>query len=213
MSKPRLIVADDHSMFVDGLRALLEAEVDLIETVGDGRALIEAVDRLDPDIVVVDVSMPRLNGLDATRELKKSFPAVKVIVLTMHTDRKLAESAFRAGADGFVVKQSASDELLTAIREVERNRYYLTPRVAKDVLSAFMELNPTAPGGDPLTARQREVLQLIAEGCTAKEIAKELNVSPKTAEAHRYAIMKELDLHTTAELTRYAIQQGLVSLD
>jgi DNA-binding NarL/FixJ family response regulator len=213
MSKPRLIVADDHSMFVDGLRVLLESEVDLVETVGDGRALLEAVDRIDPDIVVVDISMPRLNGLDATRELKKSFPAVKVIVLTMHTDRKLAESAFRAGADGFVVKQSAADELLTAIREVEQNRYYLTPRVAKDVLSAFIERSPTASGGDQLTARQREVLQLIAEGCTAKEIGKELNVSPKTAEAHRYAIMKELDLHTTAELTRYAIQQGLVSLD
>lgn len=213
MTKPRVIIADDHSMFVDGISKLLQPEVDLVETVEDGRALLAAVARVEPDIVVADISMPKLNGLDATKELKKDYPDTKVIILTMHASVQFAESAFRAGANGYVVKHCAVTELIAAIREVQMGRYYLTPLVARDVLTFFMERVPTRQRADILTPRQREVVQLVAEGYTVKGIAAQLNISPKTAESHRYSIMKQLDLHTTAELTQYAIQEGIISIE
>lgn len=213
MTKPRVLLADDHSILVDGLRQILNPEVELVGTAEDGRALVKAASKLVPDIVITDISMPVLNGIEATKELKKIHPEIKVIVLTMHANVKFAEAAFRAGADGFVVKRGAADELVTAIREVQKGRAYVTPLVAKDVLEFFIERVPATSRADVLTDRQREVLQLIAEGYSIKGIAGALNISPKTAESHRYAIMKELDLHSTAELTRYAIQQGIISLE
>jgi len=213
VTKPRVLLADDHSILVDGLRQILNPEVELVGTAEDGRALVKAASKLVPDIVITDISMPVLNGIEATKELKKIHPEIKVIVLTMHANVKFAEAAFRAGADGFVVKRGAADELVTAIREVQKGRAYVTPLVAKDVLEFFIERVPATSRADVLTDRQREVLQLIAEGYSIKGIAGALNISPKTAESHRYAIMKELDLHSTAELTRYAIQQGIISLE
>jgi DNA-binding NarL/FixJ family response regulator len=157
--------------------------------------------------------MPGLNGIEAAKQIRKDHPRVKIIVLTMHADVKFAEAAFRAGVHGYVVKHSDSAELITAIHEVQRGNAYLTPLVTKDVLEFFVKRVRSSNRAENLTTRQREVLQLIAEGATIKGIASALNISAKTAETHRYAIMKELDLHTTAELTRFAIQHGIVSLE
>ena len=213
MSKPRVVLAEDHYIVAQGLRAVLESEVDLVRVVADGRDLLKAVDELEPDIVITDLTMPNLNGAEAAKQIVKDHPRVKIIVLTMHSEVKFAEAAFRAGVHGYVVKQGGAGELIRAIREVQRGNVYLTPLVTKDVLNFFVERAPTSNRAEDLTTRQREVLQLIAEGATIKGIADGLNISPKTAEKHRYAIMEELDLRTTAELTRYAIQQGIVSLD
>ena len=213
MTKPRVLLADDHSILVDGLRQVLASEVMLLGTAEDGRALLKAASELEPDIVIADISMPVLNGIDATKALKKAYPKLKVIILTMHANVKFAEAAFRAGADGYVVKRSAATELVTAIREVQKGCAYVTPLVAKDILEFFIERVPSTSRAENLTSRQREVLQLIAEGYSIKGIADALHISAKTVESHRYTIMKELDLHTTAELTRYAIQRGIVSLE
>ena len=213
MDKLRVLLAEDHSIVAEGLRAVLEPEVDVVGTVEDGRALLKAVAEHEPDIVITDLTMPNLNGIEAARQIVKEHPKIKVIVLTMHADIKFAEAAFRAGVHGYVVKRSGSVELLAAIKEVRSGNFYLTPRVTKDVLQFFVKRVPASNRADNLTGRQREVLQLIAEGATIKGIAEGLNISPKTAETHRYAIMKELDLHTTAELTRFAIQQGIISLE
>lgn len=213
MTKPRVLLADDHSIVTEGLRSLLEPEVDLVGTVEDGRSLVRAVAQLEPDIVITDLTMPDLNGIDAAKQILKDYPRTKIIVLTMHADVKFAVAAFRAGVRGYVVKRGDSRELIAAIKEVQRGNSYLTPRVTKDVLDFFVNRVPSTNRAENLTVRQREVLQLIAEGATIKGIANALNISPKTAETHRYAIMKELDLHTTAELTRFAIKHGIVSLE
>jgi DNA-binding NarL/FixJ family response regulator len=213
MNQPRVVLADDHSILVEGLRQILEPAVDLVGTAEDGRALLKMVDKLEPDIVIADVSMPQLNGIDATKELKKTHPDIKVIILTQHTNVKYVEAAFRAGASGYVVKSCAATELLDAVREVHRGNAYVTPLVAKDVLEFFIGRAAGSGRTEHLTDRQREVLQLVAEGNTNKAVAAALNISVKTAESHRYSIMKELDLHSTAELTRYAIREGLISLD
>lgn len=213
MKKPRVILADDHAILVEGLRAILEPEVELVGTAQDGRALLTAVAELQPDIVIADISMPQLNGIDAAVELKKEHPDLKVIILTQHTNVKFAEAAFRAGVSGYVVKSCAATELLDAIREVQLGHAYVTPLVAKDVLSFLIERVPAGSRADELTPRQREVLQLVAEGNTNKSIAETLNISVKTVESHRHSLMQELDLHSTAELTRYAVREGLVSAD
>lgn len=213
MKKPRVLLAEDHSIVAEGLRSILELTVDVVGMVKDGRALLKAVAELEPDIVITDLTMPNLNGIDAARQIAKEHPQVKLIVLTMHADVKFAEAAFRAGARGYVVKRSDSEELIAAINEVQSGNFYLSPTVTKDVLGFFINRVPSSNRAENLTRRQREVLQLIAEGATIKRIADALCISPKTAETHRYAIMKELDLHTTAELTRYAIQQGIISLE
>jgi len=210
MKKPRTLLADDHSMFTEGLRIILEPEVDLVAIVDDGRALLKAVDEHQPDIVITDLTMPSLNGIDAAEQIRKQHPRVKIIVLTMHADVAFAEAAFRAGASAYVVKRSGATELIAAIKEVRRGNSYLTPAVTEDVLTFLVDRVPSnrAPG---LSPRQREVLQLIAEGARTKDIAEALHISPRTVEAHRYAIMQELDAHTTAELTRFAIRHGIVS--
>jgi DNA-binding NarL/FixJ family response regulator len=200
-------------MVVEGLRKVLEPEVDLVGTVGDGRALMKAAAKERPDIIIADISMPLLNGLDATREIKKELPEVKIIVLTMHTDIEFAEEAFRAGADGYLIKRCAAEELVSAIHKVRGGGQYITPLVAPDELEFFLDRASGKPRDDALTGRQREVLQLIAEGQSIKEIGATLNISRKTAEYHRYNIMAVLSLRSTAELTRYAIQHGILSLE
>jgi DNA-binding NarL/FixJ family response regulator len=191
---------------------LLEPECNLVGTVEDGHALLAAAEKLRPDVVVTDISMPLLNGLDAARQLKKIDPGVKIVFLTMHADVSFATEAFRAGASGYLLKQSAAEELTTAVREVMMGRVYVTPLTAKDVLSTLMDGPPAAQKTSELTPRQRQVLQLVAEGRSIKEIAAILEVSTRTVEFHKYNIMEILKVRSTAELTQYAIKRGIVSV-
>ena len=208
MKRPKVLVADDHRIVAEGLRGLLEPELELVEIVEDGRALLEAHDRIRPDVVVADVSMPLLNGIEAVRQLRQAGSRAKFVFLTMHPDVSYATEALEAGASGYVLKHSAPDELVTAVREALAGRTYITPRVAGAVLEA---LRKGGSGSEVrLTSRQTEVLQLVAEGKSAKEIAAILNLSPRTVESHKYAIMDELGVKTTAELVQYAVKKGLV---
>ena len=213
MTRPRVLLADDHAIVVAGLRNLIEPEFELVGTAADGRELVNAAKTLKPDVVIADISMPRLNGMDAVRQLKKADPSVKVVFLTMHGDVDFATEAFRAGASGYLLKHSAAEELSTAIREALNGRVYITPLIAKGVLGSLLE-HPVTPSDKraELTPRQREVLQLVAEGHTIKEVAAILNVSSRTVEFHKTNLVKVLGLSTTAELTQYAIRRGLVSL-
>lgn len=212
MTRARVLLADDHTLILEGLRKILEDDFDLIGLAEDGRALIDLATREEPDVIVLDISMPKLNGLDAARQLKKLLPRTKLIFLTMHGDATYANEAFRAGASGYLLKRSAASELIQAIQAVLKNQCYMTPAITKDVLdSCFQPLNQSPIHSGRLTPRQREVLQLVAEGKSTKEIATILNISIKTVEFHKSHIMRELDLHTTAELTKYAIAHGIVS--
>ena len=211
-TRPRILLADDHSLVLEGLAKLVTEDCDLVGKVEDGRALLQAAQNLEPDVIVLDISMPKLNGLDAGRQLKKLIPSIKLIFLTMHADPIYAREAFQVGASGFLLKRSAASELMLAIRAVMKGQFYVTPAIAKDFLGMVTSEMPAPPAEtDSLTPRQREVLQLLAEGHSTKEIAEMLNVSPKTIEFHRTQINRELNLHSTAELTRYAITHGLVS--
>ena len=216
MPLTRVLLADDHAMFVEGLQALLKDSFDLVGVVHDGRALLKAVADLHPDVVVADVSMPMLNGVDAVRQMKNAWPGTKVVMLTMHAEPQLAVEAFRAGALGYVLKTSPGEELITAIDEAAKGRAYLTPLIAKDLISVLIEAKAPEQADareTRLTPRQREVLQLIAEGRTMKEIASILHISPRTAESHKYEMMDVLGVSTTAELIQHAIRLGLVSID
>jgi len=199
-------------MVVAGLSTLLERDFELVGTAGDGRQLIEMSERLLPDVVVTDISMPLLNGLDAVRGLKKTLPSVKVVFLTMHGDVDFATEALRAVASGYLLKHSAAEELTTAIGEALQGRVYITPLISKEALTALME-NPDSQGRarPALTPRQREVLQLVAEGRTVKEIASILDVAPRTIEYHKNSLALNLGLKTTAELTQYAVKDGIMS--
>jgi DNA-binding NarL/FixJ family response regulator len=210
----RVLLADDHAMFVQALQALLKNSFDLVGTVYDGRALLKSVQELRPDVVVTDLSMPMLNGLDAIRQIKSISNDTRIIMLTMHAEPQLAVEAFRAGAVGYLLKTSSGEELVTAIREAHNGRVYLTPLIAKDLIDVLIEAKtPDASPAATLTPRQREVLQLIAEGRTMKEIASILQISPRTAESHKYEMMDVLGLSTTAELIQYAIRLKLVSTE
>ena len=213
MKRPRLLLGDDHAIILDGLRRILEPHFDIVGSVQDGRALVAAAQELHPDVVVADISMPLLNGIEAARQILKADPRVKIVFLTMHPDVTYATEAFRAGASGYVLKNSAASELVTAIQEVLKGRTYLTPLVAKDVIASLLEVPaPWEKLPPALTPRQREILQLVAEGRAAKDIAAILNISPRTVEFHKYRIMEVLGLRTTAELTQYAIKHGIVSV-
>ena len=212
MTRPRVLLADDHTLVLEGFKRMLEDTCDLVGMVEDGRALVEAAVRLDPDLVILDISMPLLNGIDAARQLKKQCPRAKLLFITMHGDRAYLKAAFKAGASGYLLKRSASDELLEAIQAVMKGQYYITPLMTRDVIDSLLRDSPDEPTeGDPLTSRQREILQLVGEGRSAKEIAKVLNLSPRTVEFHKAQIMEQLDLHTTADLVKYAISHGLIS--
>jgi DNA-binding NarL/FixJ family response regulator len=201
-----------------GLKSLLarEPDMELAGEADDGRAAIEQVQKSRPDVVLMDISMPGLNGIDATRRMVEQLPTLKVIALSAHSDRNMVREILKAGAMGYVVKDSAVEELVQAVRTAMSGRVYLSPRVAGLVVEGFVE--ERALGGplgvfNRLTAREREVLQLMAEGKATKEVARALSVSVKTAETHRRAIMQKLDLHSVAELTKYAVREGLTSLD
>jgi len=212
--RPRVLLADDHLMVAEALKSLLTPEFDLVGVVEDGRALLEAAGTLRPDVIVADVTMPHLNGIDALIHLRQAGDQTPVVFLTMHRDVNFARRALDAGASGFVLKHSAPAELVTAIRAALEGKTYLTPQLAGEVLEA-MKQDPEHAGDDPvdaLTPRQREVLQLLAEGRSAKEIAASLEISARTVEFHKYQMMETLDLRTNAELIHFAIKHGLVEL-
>jgi DNA-binding NarL/FixJ family response regulator len=209
--RPRVLLADDHLLVAEALRSLLTPEFDLVGVVEDGRALVEAAGRLRPDVIVADVTMPHLNGIDALVRLRQGGDRVPVVFLTMHRDVTFARRALEAGASGFVLKHSASVELIAALHAALEGKTYLTPQLAGEVLEA-MQLGPERTD-DPisaLTPRQRECLQLLAEGRSAKQIAASLSISTRTVEFHKYQMMETLGLHTNAELIHFAIKNGLV---
>ncbi len=210
MIRPRILLGDDHTLVLAGFRKLLEAEFDLVGMAEDGRKLVEMAQQLRPDVILADISMPLLNGFDAARQIRRTVPESKIIFVTMHADHDYVTEAFRLGAAGYLLKRSAASELVTAIHEVLQGRIYVTPLVAKDL--ARGGLGAGAVVSHELTARQREVLQLVAEGHQNKEIARILKLSMKTIEFHKNNLCKTLNIHNTAELTKYAIQHRMVSL-
>lgn len=203
-----VLLADDHAVVAQGLAALLKSAFQVVGVVHDGRSLIEAAQNLQPDVIVTDISMPGLNGIDAIRKLKELQPKSLIIVLTMHEDPQLAADAFRLGASGYLLKHSPGEELITAIQEVSHGRAYLSSQIAKGFINVLLE-SKSSPGGK-LTVRQREVLQLLAEGKTMKAIAAILHISPRTVESHKYEMMQILGVTTTAELVQRAVRMKLV---
>lgn len=210
MRKTRVLLADDHRIFLEGLKGLLEPEFDLVGNVEDGRALVKEAERLRPDVIVADISMPLLNGIDAVRQLKKSDNRTKVVFLTMHPDVSFAKLAFEVGASGYVIKNSASHELIAAIHAVMRGKTYVTPEIAGELIQTYKTFESGQKVfNQNLTDRQKEILQLITEGHPTKEIAATLCISVRTVERHKYNMMKELKLKTTADLVKYALEQGI----
>jgi DNA-binding NarL/FixJ family response regulator len=212
VKRARILLADDHKIVAEGLHGLLEPEFEVVGIVEDGRALVARAKALAPDVIVADITMPLLNGIEAVLQLKKAEVAAKVVFLTMHQDATYAARAFEIGASGFVLKHSAPSELVTAIREALAGRTYVTPLIAKEVMQAYRD--GAARQQEPsrkLTPRQREVLQLFAEGRSAKEVAAILKISPRTAEFHKASIMKLLELGSTADLTKYAVRHGIIA--
>jgi DNA-binding NarL/FixJ family response regulator len=213
MNQPRILMADDHKMVIEGLRHILEPEFELVGTVEDGRALLDASKKLRPDVIVADISMPMLNGIEAVRQIKKEDPDVKVVFLTMHPDVTYAAEAFEAGASGYVLKHSAPSELVTAIHEALKGRTYVTPMIAGELMDSYRQgSHKKNEALSKLSTRQREVLQLLAEGNSAKETAGILNISARTVEFHKYRMMEDLSIKTSAELIKYAIKHGIVSV-
>jgi len=213
MKQARVLLADDHLMVAEGLKSLLTNDFDLVGVVEDGLALVEAAKKTRPDVIVADITMPRLNGLDAVAELRKEMPKAKVVFLTMHHEPAYARRALDAGASGFVLKHSAPTELVAAIRAALDGKTYLTPALAGEVFQQIRR-DPQA-GKDPvsqLTLRQREILKLVAEGRSAKEIAATLSISARTVEFHKYQMMETLGVQNSAELVHFAIKHGIVEI-
>lgn len=205
----RILLADDHPMFSQGLKALLEREgFEVVGQAEDGHEAVRLARKLEPDIAVLDLGMPMLNGVDAARDIHRRAPKTQVILLTMYEEDAYVLEALRAGIRGYVLKAQASSDLVGAIRQIMRGAIYLSPGISEAVVNAYMSKSETPP--DPLTQRERQVLQLVAEGKTTKEIASILGVSVKTAESHRTRTMQKLDIHETAGLVRYAIKRGLI---
>jgi len=211
MIRPRVLLADDHIILLDAFRKLLEPECEVVGSVTDGRALLEVGPTLNPDIIVLDIAMPLLNGLDAGRQLRQRLPNVKLIFLTVNEDPELAAEAFRIGASGYLLKNSAASELFHAIREASKGRVYVTPLVAKEMVDTLVNGSQRRKHSRDLTSRQREVLQLLAEGCSMQEVATLMKITPRTVAFHKYRIMDELHLKTNAALVQFAIKQGLVA--
>jgi DNA-binding NarL/FixJ family response regulator len=211
MNRPRVLLADDHRMVAEGLKSLLTAEFELVAVVDDGRGLVEAAKKLRPEVIVTDITMPHLNGLDALVQLKRDHPSVKVVFLTMHHDVAYARRALESGASGFVLKHSAPAELVMAIRAALDGKTFITPALAGEVLDSIRHGSTQA--ADPvaaLTPRQREILQLFVEGQSAKEIANTLGISARTVEFHKYQMMESLHIGNSAELIHFAIKHGVV---
>lgn len=211
--KIRIVLADDHQIVREGLHALIAAERDLVVVAEaeDGRTAVQLVAEHEPDVVIMDIGMPELNGVDATRQILAHRPGIKVIALSMHSDSRFVTGMLKAGAAGYLLKNCASDELVNAINTVVQHRIYLSPSITGVVIEDY--IRQSAAIEEPvLTEREREVLQLLAEGKATREIAQQLHVSAKTVATHRQNIMDKLDLHSVAQLTQYAISQGLVTL-
>jgi DNA-binding NarL/FixJ family response regulator len=213
MKRPRVLLADDHRVVAEGLRGLLQPHFEVVGIVSDGRELLAAAEALDPDVIIADVSMPSLNGIDAARRLRAAKSRAQVVFLTMHSEAAYAARALEAGASGFVLKHSAASELVTAVQEALKGGTYITPQVAGSLLGSYRHgTSPGASAPADLTPRQREVLQLVAEGRSAKEIAAALRISRRTAEFHKARLMETLGVRSTAELVQYALRTGLTSL-
>ena len=211
MSRVRILLADDHRMVAEGLKILLAEEFDLIGMVPDGRAMVDAAKQLKPDVIIADITMPHLNGIEALEEIGKFDPDVRVIFLTMHRDVAYARRALDAGAAGFVLKHSAPEELVLAVRAAVQGRTFITPTLASDVLQT-LKRNPSQLQ-DPittLTLRQREILRLLVDGLTAKQIASRLDISSRTVEFHKYRMLESLGLKGSADLIHFAVQHGMV---
>jgi len=211
MSRPRVLLADDHRIVSEGLKSLLADDFDLVGIVEDGGELVPLAKTLLPDVVIADISMPNLSGIDALVQLKRDLPSIKVVFLTMHQDTVYARRAVAAGADGYVVKHSAASELVLAVRAALRGQTFISPSITSLLLSEKRSGGPTLEPEQSLTARQQEILGLVAQGCSAKEIAAKLNISPRTVEFHKYQIMQTFNLHNTAELIHFAIKHGIVA--
>ena len=212
-NRPRILIADDHTLVAEGIAKIISPFYDVVGIARNGRVMLDDAHRLKPDLVCLDVSMPEMNGIQTAVQLAEQLPKLKIIFVTQQLDLTYVRAAFRAGASGYVSKQSASNEILTAIQEVLRGATFITPLLAEELLMSPDELarDPRRAFADPLTDRQRQVLQLIAEGKTIKEISDALAISPKTVEFHKSCLMNELGLRTTAELTRYAVAHNIVS--
>ncbi len=217
MSEIKIVLADDHKLFRMGLRQLIEKHPD-VKIVGEAATGIEVISvakEQSPDIILMDISMPELNGIEATRRILGEQPDVRVIIVSMHSDRRYVVETLRAGAKGYLLKDSSPDEIFRAIQKVMRNQFYLSAQINEQVILDFVQQNKSENSSafEVLSAREREVLQLLAEGKSTKQIADLLNLSAKTVETHRMHIMDKLDLHTLPELTRYALREGLTSLE
>lgn len=210
----RILIADDHVLMVEGLSRLLANEFEIVGTVANGREALAEAERLKPDAILLDVGMPDMNGIEAARRLTKTLPSVKIVIITQQLDPAYLHAAFSAGVKAYVAKQSAAKELVQAIHMALRDHYYVTPlanRETAELAALDVTRNPAGMFGSQLTPRQREVLQLVAEGKSTKQIASALNISPKTVEFHRSNLMDELGVRTTAELTRYALSRGIIN--
>jgi DNA-binding NarL/FixJ family response regulator len=211
MKRSRIILADDHTLLLDAIKKLLQPEFEVVGTFDEGHALIEAAPALDPDAIVLDIGMPIMNGLNAGQHLKQILPRVKLIYLTMNQDPDLAAEAFRLGASGYVVKTSGASELVHAIREALLGRSYVTPLMTKGMVGSFVQNLKRRKSPHKLTLRQKEVLQLLAEGRSMKEVAYLLEVTPRTVAFHKYTMMEQLQLRTSAELIQYAFKCSMVA--
>lgn len=216
--KIRVLLAEDHTIVREGLRSLLEAtgRVEVVGEADNGRSAVEVARELLPDVAIVDVSMPELDGVEATRQIKKAVPQVRVIVLTMHSAEVYMKEVFRAGASGYLVKKTAARDLLMAVEAVMRDEMYLSPAISKVVIDRYVEVageSPVREGYNTLSDREREVLKLVAEGRTNREVADMLNVAEKTVATHRANVMRKLELHNMSELVRYAIRERLIDVD
>jgi len=209
-ARPRVLLADDHAMLLEAFTRLLSASCDVVGAVRDGRALLEAAPGLKPDVIVTDISMPGLNGVDACRQLRPKLPDTRWVFLTVNEDADLAREVFRLGASAFLLKSSAASELFTAIQKAMAGQRYLTPLIRRDMPEGVFLNQPAPADADKLTDREREVLQLLAEGRTMKEVAAVLRVTPRTVAFHKYEVMRRLGVRTGAELVQYAVKLGLV---
>jgi len=210
MRRPRVVVADDHVMIAEAFEKLLSPSCDIVGKVADGRALLTAVRELRPDVVVVDISMPLLNGLTAARQIRELDPEIKLVFVTMNEDPDLAAEAFRAGASAYLLKRSAASELLTAIQQVMQHRSYVTPLVTQGMVGSLMHGGREGKDRHELTPRQREVVQLLAEGRSMKQVAAILNIAPRTVAFHKYRLMEQINVTTNAELIQYAMKHHIV---
>jgi len=212
MALARVMLADDHTMLVEAFRKLLESQCEIVGTASDGRVLLETAQRLKPEVIIVDIAMPLMNGLEAGLRLKELMPTTKLIFLTMNEDSDLAMEAMRCGASGYLLKSSAASELMHAIQMALKGKSYVTPQIARGMQKAFINDPSTQRPYQTLTPRQREVVQLLAEGKSMKEVASVLNVTPRTVAFHKYRVMEELSLKTTADLIQFAIKSRILVL-